>query len=54
LRDFRGVFEQELSGGERVRILLTTIACTRRFEVSKCDLRKQSGDFHGSASEGGS
>jgi transcriptional antiterminator RfaH len=38
--DFQGVFEQELSDGERVRILLTTVAYSARIEVSKCDLRK--------------
>jgi transcriptional antiterminator RfaH len=46
LRDFSGVFEQELSGGERVRILLTTITSTRRLEVSKYDLMKQRGQSH--------
>lgn len=34
-RDFQGVFEQEFSGPERVRILLTTVAYTLRIEVSK-------------------
>lgn len=41
LRNFEGVFEQELSDHERVRILLTTVAYSARVEVSKCDLRKR-------------
>lgn len=41
LRDFEGMFEQELSDHERVRILLTTVAYGARVEVSKCDLRRR-------------
>lgn len=40
MRDFLGVFEEELSDGERVRILLTTVAYTARVEISKYDVRK--------------
>lgn len=40
LRDFQGIFEQELSDGERVRILLTTVAYTSRIQISKYELRK--------------
>jgi transcriptional antiterminator RfaH len=42
LQNFQGVFEQELSDSERVRILLTTVAYTARIEISKYDLKKQS------------
>lgn len=45
LRDFEGVFEEELSDSERVRILLTTVAYTARIEISKHHLRKQHGSF---------
>lgn len=40
LRDFEGVFEEELSDGERVRILLDTVAYTARMEISRYNLRK--------------
>lgn len=39
LRDFQGVFEQELSDHERVRILLTTVAYTLHIQVSKSLVR---------------
>jgi transcriptional antiterminator RfaH len=42
LRDFEGVFEEELSDGERVRILLDTVAYTARMEISRYNLRKRS------------
>jgi transcriptional antiterminator RfaH len=38
LRNFSGVFEEELPGTARVRILLTTVAYTARIEVSKYDI----------------
>lgn len=40
LRDFEGVFEEELSDGERVRILLDTVAYTARMEISRYNLRQ--------------
>ncbi len=40
LRDFQGIFEQELSDGERVRILLTTVTYTSRIQIDKCNLKK--------------
>jgi len=44
LRDFKGVFEEELSDKERIRILLTTVAYSARVKVSKYDVRKLSRD----------
>jgi transcriptional antiterminator RfaH len=40
LREFRGVFEEELSDNERIKILLTTVAYSARVEVSKYDVRR--------------
>ena len=40
LRDFQGIFEQELSDRERVRILLTTLAYAGHVEISKQEVQK--------------
>ena len=42
LQKFMGVFERELSGAERVRVLLKSVAYTARVEVPKCDVTKLS------------
>lgn len=39
LRDLHGVFEKELPGGERVKILLATLARTSEVETSRYDLK---------------
>ncbi|HZU30369.1 MAG TPA: transcription termination/antitermination NusG family protein [Candidatus Angelobacter sp.] len=39
LRDLHGIFEKELSGSERVQILLATMACAGRAETSRYDLK---------------
>jgi len=43
LHDLEGVFDEELSDGERVRILLTTVAYTGRIKISKHNVKRQCG-----------
>jgi transcriptional antiterminator RfaH len=50
LRDFEGVFDGELSDGERVRILLTTVAYTGRIEISKHNVKEAVRPFRTRAS----
>ena len=40
LRDFVGVFERDLQGGERVQILLRSLAYNAHAEVCRCDVMK--------------
>jgi transcriptional antiterminator RfaH len=42
LRNFEGVFEEELSDCDRVRVLLSTVSYTAHIETSKQLLQKQS------------
>lgn len=45
LRSLVGVFENALNGGDRVRVLLTTIACPARVQVPKAFIRKAANSF---------
>lgn len=40
LRNFRGVFERELSGSQRVQILLHTVAYSAHLEISRFEVIK--------------